>query len=137
MAAVVFEVPMEHLIGDAVKKLTNKKIFYYKAPIYLQNKTQIGKDDEILSPINESLQSATDDRLILLKTVSEALKPGVLTALMGASGGWKNNIVGYVCLGSYETCGAYTIKISLGWISRNQQSLNGATQKVDHCSGTS
>ncbi|MQM03595.1 hypothetical protein Taro_036383 [Colocasia esculenta] len=40
--------------GDAVTKLTNEKIPYFNAPIYLQNKTQIGKVDEIFGPINES-----------------------------------------------------------------------------------
>ncbi|KAL6532942.1 hypothetical protein OROGR_013902 [Orobanche gracilis] len=40
--------------GDAITKLTNEKIPYFNAPIYLQNKTQIGKVDEILGPINES-----------------------------------------------------------------------------------
>lgn len=35
-------------------KLTNEKIPYFNAPIYLQNKTQIGKVDEIFGPINES-----------------------------------------------------------------------------------
>lgn len=40
--------------GDAVSKLTNEKIPYFNAPIYLQNKTQIGKVDEIFGPINES-----------------------------------------------------------------------------------
>jgi H/ACA ribonucleoprotein complex subunit 1 len=29
------------------------KIPYFNAPIYLENKTQIGKVDEILGPINE------------------------------------------------------------------------------------
>uniref|UniRef100_A0A7N0UYT3 H/ACA ribonucleoprotein complex subunit n=1 Tax=Kalanchoe fedtschenkoi TaxID=63787 RepID=A0A7N0UYT3_KALFE len=38
--------------GDAVTKLTNEKIPYFNAPIYLQNKTQIGKVDEIFGPIN-------------------------------------------------------------------------------------
>ncbi len=34
--------------------LTNPKtIPYFNAPIYLENKTQIGKIDEILGPINE------------------------------------------------------------------------------------
>jgi len=32
---------------------TPTKIPYFNAPIYLQNKTQIGKVDEILGPINE------------------------------------------------------------------------------------
>ncbi|CAL5341481.1 unnamed protein product [Camellia sinensis] len=40
--------------GDVVTKLTNEKIPYFDAPIYLQNKTQIGKVEEILGPINES-----------------------------------------------------------------------------------
>ncbi|KAL9269633.1 putative H/ACA ribonucleoprotein complex subunit 1-like protein [Drosera capensis] len=40
--------------GDAVTKLTNKKIPHFNAPIYLQNKTKIGKVDEIFGPINES-----------------------------------------------------------------------------------
>ncbi|KAL5572541.1 hypothetical protein UlMin_022138 [Ulmus minor] len=43
--------------GDAVTKLTQEKIPYFNAPIYLQNKTQIGKVDEIFGPINESLFS--------------------------------------------------------------------------------
>lgn len=43
--------------GDAVTTLTNEKIPYFNAPIYLQNKTQIGKVDEIFGPINESFFS--------------------------------------------------------------------------------
>ncbi|KAH7512864.1 hypothetical protein FEM48_Zijuj12G0135500 [Ziziphus jujuba var. spinosa] len=40
--------------GDAVTKaLTDKKVPFFNAPIYLQNKTQIGKVDEIFGPINE------------------------------------------------------------------------------------
>jgi H/ACA ribonucleoprotein complex subunit 1 len=38
--------------GEMVCKSTNPKIPYFNAPIYLQNKTQIGKVDEILGPIN-------------------------------------------------------------------------------------
>ncbi|KAL6005216.1 hypothetical protein ACLOJK_005778 [Asimina triloba] len=45
--------------GDAVTKLTNEKIPYFNAPIYLQNKTQIGKVDEIFGPINESVSIKT------------------------------------------------------------------------------
>ncbi|XP_057546164.1 putative H/ACA ribonucleoprotein complex subunit 1-like protein 1 [Amaranthus tricolor] len=40
--------------GEAVTKLTNEKIPYFNAPIYLQNKTQIGKVEEIFGPINEA-----------------------------------------------------------------------------------
>jgi hypothetical protein len=43
--------------GDAVTRLTNEKIPFFNAPIYLQNKTQIGKVDEIFGPINESVCS--------------------------------------------------------------------------------
>lgn len=42
--------------GDAVTKLTNEKIPFFNAPIYLQNMTQIGKVDEIFGPINESVR---------------------------------------------------------------------------------
>ena len=36
-----------------VCKSTNSKIPYFNAPIYLENKNQIGKIDEILGPMNE------------------------------------------------------------------------------------
>ncbi|CAG8451007.1 12390_t:CDS:2 [Ambispora gerdemannii] len=39
--------------GEAVCRSINPKIPYFNAPIYLENKTQIGKVDEILGPINE------------------------------------------------------------------------------------
>ncbi|KAG1658500.1 hypothetical protein FOA52_011966 [Chlamydomonas sp. UWO 241] len=38
--------------GEAVCKLISEKIPYFNAPIYLENKTQIGKVEEILGPIN-------------------------------------------------------------------------------------
>lgn len=38
--------------GEAVVKLTNEKIPYFNAPMFLENKTQIGKVEEILGPIN-------------------------------------------------------------------------------------
>ncbi|KAJ8448566.1 LOW QUALITY PROTEIN: hypothetical protein Cgig2_012210 [Carnegiea gigantea] len=41
--------------GEAVTRLTNEKIPYFNAPIYLENKTQIGKVEEIFGPINESV----------------------------------------------------------------------------------
>ncbi|KAG4912703.1 hypothetical protein JHK86_053136 [Glycine max] len=40
--------------GDAVTKLTNEKVPFFNAPIYLKNMTQIGKVDEIFGPINEA-----------------------------------------------------------------------------------
>lgn len=39
--------------GDIVCRSTNEKIPYFNAPIYLENKTQVGKVDEILGPLNE------------------------------------------------------------------------------------
>jgi H/ACA ribonucleoprotein complex subunit 1 len=39
--------------GEMVCSSINPKIPYFNAPIYLQNKTSIGKVDEILGPINE------------------------------------------------------------------------------------
>jgi H/ACA ribonucleoprotein complex subunit 1 len=45
--------------GEAVTKLTNEKVAYFNAPIYLQNKTQIGKVEEIFGPINESVSTSS------------------------------------------------------------------------------
>ncbi|ESX00210.1 hypothetical protein KL919_005087 [Ogataea angusta] len=39
--------------GDIVCKSINEKIPYFNAPIFLENKTQVGKVDEILGPLNE------------------------------------------------------------------------------------
>ncbi|GMM30250.1 H/ACA snoRNP pseudouridylase subunit [Martiniozyma asiatica (nom. inval.)] len=39
--------------GDIMCKSISDKIPYFNAPIYLENKTQIGKVDEILGPLNE------------------------------------------------------------------------------------
>ncbi|CAI7599414.1 unnamed protein product [Penicillium viridicatum] len=39
--------------GEMVCESVNPKIPYFNAPIYLENKTQIGKVDEILGPINQ------------------------------------------------------------------------------------
>ena len=46
--AGLFEHPCE---GEAVCKLTNTMIPYFNAPIFLENKTQIGKVEEIFGPI--------------------------------------------------------------------------------------
>lgn len=37
---------------EMVLKSTNEKVPYFNAPVYLANKTQIGKIDEIFGPIN-------------------------------------------------------------------------------------
>ena len=47
--AGVFEHPCE---GEAVCKLTNTMIPYFNAPIFLENKTQVGKVEEVFGPIN-------------------------------------------------------------------------------------
>ncbi|KAJ2790145.1 H/ACA snoRNP pseudouridylase subunit [Coemansia helicoidea] len=39
--------------GEMVCRSTNEKVPYFNAPIFLENKTQIGKVDEILGPIND------------------------------------------------------------------------------------
>ncbi|KAJ5082831.1 hypothetical protein N7532_011874 [Penicillium argentinense] len=39
--------------GEMVCESVNPKIPYFNAPIYLENKTQIGKVDEVLGPINQ------------------------------------------------------------------------------------
>src|ERR1700761_4123381 len=39
--------------GELVCTSINPKIPYFNAPIYLENKTSIGKVDEILGPINQ------------------------------------------------------------------------------------
>ncbi|EIE20563.1 Gar1-domain-containing protein [Coccomyxa subellipsoidea C-169] len=48
--AGVFLHPCE---GEAVCKLTNEKVPYFNAPMYLQNKTQIGKVEEIFGCISD------------------------------------------------------------------------------------
>ncbi|CAD7698998.1 unnamed protein product [Ostreobium quekettii] len=40
--------------GEAVCKLTNEKIPYFNAPIYLENKAQVGKVEEIFGLINSA-----------------------------------------------------------------------------------
>ncbi|EDK45312.1 H/ACA snoRNP pseudouridylase subunit [Lodderomyces elongisporus] len=44
---------MQACEGDIVCRSINTKIPYFNAPIYLENKTQVGKVDEILGPLNE------------------------------------------------------------------------------------
>lgn len=39
--------------GEIVCKSTNPKVPYFNAPIYLENKSLVGKVDEILGPIND------------------------------------------------------------------------------------
>ena len=39
--------------SDMVLKCTNENVPYFNAPIYLENKQQVGKVDEIFGPITE------------------------------------------------------------------------------------
>jgi len=43
---------------DLVLKCTNEKIPYFNAPLYFENKQQIGKVDEIFGPINDFVSFA-------------------------------------------------------------------------------
>ena len=39
--------------GDLVCKSSGEKVPYFNAPIYLENKAQVGKVDEIFGPIQD------------------------------------------------------------------------------------
>eukprot|EP00117_Sycon_ciliatum_P004441 scpid97158/ scgid8814/ H/ACA ribonucleoprotein complex subunit 1; Nucleolar protein family A member 1; snoRNP protein GAR1 len=39
--------------GELVCKCTNEKVPYFNAPVFLENKSQIGKVDEIFGPMND------------------------------------------------------------------------------------
>jgi len=43
---------------DLVLKCTNEKIPYFNAPLYFENKQQMGKVDEIFGPINDFVSFA-------------------------------------------------------------------------------
>jgi H/ACA ribonucleoprotein complex subunit 1 len=43
--------------GEAVCKLTHHKVPFFNGPIYLSNKAQIGKVDEIFGPIHSAVRS--------------------------------------------------------------------------------
>lgn len=43
-----------------VYQSTNEKIPHFNAPIFLENKSQIGKLDEILGPINQVVPPAAE-----------------------------------------------------------------------------
>ena len=44
---------MHDVEGEMMCTSTNEKIPYFNAPIYLENKTPVGKVDEILGPITQ------------------------------------------------------------------------------------
>ena len=43
--------------GELVCKCTNEKVPYFNAPVFLENKSQIGKVDEIFGPMNDFVSS--------------------------------------------------------------------------------
>ncbi|KAJ6171211.1 H/ACA ribonucleoprotein complex subunit GAR1 [Penicillium chermesinum] len=45
--------PPAQVFGEMVCESVNPKIPYFNAPIFLENKSQIGKVDEVLGPINQ------------------------------------------------------------------------------------
>mgnify|MGYP001804415518 FL=1 len=42
--------------GDIVCKLIHEKVPYFNAPIYLENKTNIGKVDEIFGKVSDRVR---------------------------------------------------------------------------------
>ncbi|ODQ67800.1 Gar1-domain-containing protein [Nadsonia fulvescens var. elongata DSM 6958] len=60
--------------GDIVCRSINTKIPYFNAPIYLENKTQIGKVDEILGPMNEVFFTIKCQEGIVAKSFKEGDK---------------------------------------------------------------
>ena len=47
--------------GEMVCRCTNEKVPYFNAPVYLENKTPIGKVDEILGSITEVVRYSLVD----------------------------------------------------------------------------
>jgi H/ACA ribonucleoprotein complex subunit 1 len=45
--------------GEMVCRNTNEKVPYFNAPVYLENKTQIGKVEEIFGPTTEVVRTFT------------------------------------------------------------------------------
>lgn len=52
--------------GEMVCKSTIDKVPYFNAPVYLENKTMIGKVDEILGPINEFVSHMLSMMMMIL-----------------------------------------------------------------------
>lgn len=60
--------------GDIVCTSINSKIPYFNAPIYLENKTQVGKVDEILGPLNEVFFTIKPSEGVVAKSFKEGDK---------------------------------------------------------------
>lgn len=52
-------VVISHCEGDVVCKLTNPKIPYFNAFIYLENKQDVGKVDDIFGPMTDAVRNGT------------------------------------------------------------------------------
>ncbi|CAL8075964.1 unnamed protein product [Calicophoron daubneyi] len=59
---------------DIVCKLTNEKVPYFNAPVYLQNKEEVGKIDEIFGPIKEAYFSVKLTDTLKSKSFKEGVK---------------------------------------------------------------
>jgi H/ACA ribonucleoprotein complex subunit 1 len=44
--------------GELICKSTNEKVPYFNAPVFLENKTPIGKVDEIFGPTSQLVRGA-------------------------------------------------------------------------------
>jgi len=66
-------------------------------------------------------QGVTEDRLVLLKGVSGAFRPGVLTALMGVSGAGKTTLMDV--LAGRKTGGYIEGNISISGYPKNQETF--------------
>ena len=51
---------------DVVCKSVNDQVPYFNAPIYLENKSQIGKVDDIFGPINERVRPFLREPVVCL-----------------------------------------------------------------------
>jgi len=66
-------------------------------------------------------QGVSEDRLVLLKDVSGAFRPGVLTALMGVSGAGKTTLMDV--LAGRKTGGYIEGNISISGYPKNQETF--------------
>ncbi|ONK70127.1 uncharacterized protein A4U43_C05F30540 [Asparagus officinalis] len=72
-------------------------------------------------PQEMRVQSVSEDRLMLLKGVSGAFRPGVLTALMGVSGAGKTTLMDV--LAGRKTGGYIAGNITISGYSKNQETF--------------
>ncbi|KAJ8908173.1 hypothetical protein NDN08_008267 [Rhodosorus marinus] len=61
--------------GEMIYQSTSEKVPYFNAPIYLENKSQIGKVEEILGPINGVMFSVKPSEGIIATSFKNGDKP--------------------------------------------------------------